>query len=298
MRVMDERIASLAAGNHGLVCRRELLAMGFTRDEVRNVRRVTRAVHAGVYALRGAVITPEQRILAAVLGAGGFAVASHRSAAHLHGLGDYPGHVEISVLRSQRPRLHGVTVFRPTVLEADHLCDARNIPVTGVARTICDLATVLDLEELANLVDKAVARGRLTVDAIRAVLFTLPRLNGRSKIVAWLAEHEATPAESGLERELHRVLPAEGFSGFTTQLWVGKRRIDAAFVDAKLAVEMDSYLHHSSRSDWAKHKRKQRDLVAAGWRVLPVTKEDLREDRATFVLRLREALRAPVAASR
>jgi very-short-patch-repair endonuclease len=99
--------------------------------------------------------------------------------------------------------------------------------------------------------------------------------------------------ESPLEQRLKTLLEGAGVIGWTAQHEIGGRRVDVAFVAERLAVQVDSYLHHSSRTDWAKDHARNRDLVEAGFRVLPVTKEDL-DDGQTFLARLAAARAAGV----
>jgi len=56
--------------------------------------------------------------------------------------------------------------------------------------------------------------------------------------------------------------------------------LDAAYVGPRLAIEADSYRHHSSRTDWSRDRTRHNELVAMGWRVLPVTYHDLEENPA------------------
>ena len=42
-----------------------------------------------------------------------------------------------------------------------------------------------------------------------------------------------------------------------------------------IALEADSYLWHTARRDWARNQTRNRTLTAMGWRIIPVTWEDL-----------------------
>ncbi|MFN2590069.1 MAG: endonuclease domain-containing protein [Actinomycetota bacterium] len=52
-------------------------------------------------------------------------------------------------------------------------------------------------------------------------------------------------------------------------------RVDFAFPRARLALEADSYRYHSSPRDWSRDRTRHNALIAAGWRVLPITYSDL-----------------------
>ena len=82
---VDGVIAELAARQHGLVARRQLLALGIGRGAIdsRILRRRLHPVHRGVYALTPAPLERLARWMAAVLAGGERAVLSHWSAASL-----------------------------------------------------------------------------------------------------------------------------------------------------------------------------------------------------------------------
>jgi very-short-patch-repair endonuclease len=68
--------------------------------------------------------------------------------------------------------------------------------------------------------------------------------------------------------------------------------VDLAYPEYLLAVEADSYRYHSSLKQWARDRVRNNELMALGWRVLPVTYEDLRANPAAVadqVRRCREA---------
>jgi hypothetical protein len=79
----------LAGRQHGVVARRQLLALGFNSREIEH--RVARGrlhpVMHGVYAVGWPQMTPKRRWMAGVLACGQGAVLSHRSAAALLGVG-------------------------------------------------------------------------------------------------------------------------------------------------------------------------------------------------------------------
>ena len=66
--------------------------------------------------------------------------------------------------------------------------------------------------------------------------------------------------------------------------------IDAAYPEEMVGLEANSYLWHTSRSDWVRNETKTRALTAMGWSILPVTWEDLVPNATTFEEELRAAL--------
>ena len=59
--------------------------------------------------------------------------------------------------------------------------------------------------------------------------------------------------------------------------------MDFAYPELLVGIEADSYRHHSSRTDWARDRTRNNLLVAIGWRILPVTWEDLVDRPAELV---------------
>jgi hypothetical protein len=97
-------------------------------------------VQPGVARLRGAPVTRELKIAAAVLAVPG-SMASHRSAAHLWGV-ERPGHdpVDIIILgRRVQKQLDGVVVHHPRDRNDLGAVTRNRIATTNVLRMLCDL---------------------------------------------------------------------------------------------------------------------------------------------------------------
>jgi predicted transcriptional regulator of viral defense system len=141
----DETILGIAATQHGMVTRRQLLDAGVPPDVIDRRRKVglMRTVHRGVYAV-GPVSAPHGREMAAALACGASAVVSHRSAAFLHALiaaTERPAVAE-AIDRNADHRVPGVRVYRIRSVAAHEVTRRDGIPITTVARTLYDLATV------------------------------------------------------------------------------------------------------------------------------------------------------------
>ena len=91
MRQPDREAAQLARQQHQLATCRQLLDMGFTRKGIdhRVESGMFEKLESGVYVVGASTNSFEQGVMAAVLRNPG-AVASHRTAAHLHGLIERP----------------------------------------------------------------------------------------------------------------------------------------------------------------------------------------------------------------
>ena len=243
-------------------------------------------VHRCVYRLAAAPITRHQQVLAACLAAGPDAAASHRSAGVLWGLPVPATVTELTIPSVRQARLEGVLIHRAVRLERRDVCLLEGIPVTGLARSVVDLAAVLTPPQLEIVLDHALSQRLVTTFQVRRCL---ERLGSRGRrgggaLSRLLAARPSGPnLESSFEWRLLRALGESGLPPPTPQHGVrlpnGRvARVDFAYPEARLAVEADSYRFHSSRSSWARDRARNNQLVALGWRVLPVTFDDLRDD--------------------
>ena len=166
----------IAAAQHGVVARRQLLGAGVGEVTIKAcvAAGVMRSVHRGVYAVGDDALSREGAWLAAILLGGNGAVLSHRSAAALHGIRASGGAVDVTLAgpRSDKP---GIRFHRAVgALVPEDVTVVGGIPVTRVARTLVDLAAALPTEELAELVG----------DADRAELLDRPALDDARERVA------------------------------------------------------------------------------------------------------------------
>jgi len=152
----DKKVFEHAATNHGVVTRREALALGMSPSTLR--RRVLDGalvvVGHGILATPG-VLANELTVLLASTHALN-AVASHESAARLHGLEglkDLRPVVSVPIRRSNR--FAGVVVHQLTDLLPEHTEMIKGVPATTAPRTIVDLAAVVPGKLLERLGDDA-----------------------------------------------------------------------------------------------------------------------------------------------
>jgi very-short-patch-repair endonuclease len=84
-----------------------------------------------------------------------------------------------------------------------------------------------------------------------------------------------TTPDSGLEMRFARAIVGGGLPEPVQQhrVAVGDRRycIDLAYPDLKIAIEVDGWEYHSSRSAFDDDRSRANDLVVAGWQVLRFT---------------------------
>lgn len=280
----DRIIASIASEQHSVVTRPQLLAAGVSRRAIEH--RLTTgsliALHAGVYRPDGHPRSWPQSLMAAALAGGAGAVASHRGAAYLLGLPGIEPRAEISVAAPRS--LRSVLVHRAAPLGPPDTGSCEGIPCTRPARTIIDLAGVVAPPLLEVALDDLLSRRLVTVEYVRRRLEALGRQGrrGAGTLFDLLAERsDGRPrTTSEFERRLLATLRRAGLPQPRTQFEVvlpGGRRVmlDYAYPPELVALEADSYRHHSSRTDWGRDHVRNRLLTAMGWRILPVTWDDL-----------------------
>jgi hypothetical protein len=100
--------------------------------------------------------------MAAVLAGGEGAVLSHRSGGALRGVASPGSRPDVTVAGWRRR--DGDIAWHSSSLPADEVGECLGIPVTTVARTILDLAAVLDRHRLKQIMDKA--ENRLLADQV------------------------------------------------------------------------------------------------------------------------------------
>jgi very-short-patch-repair endonuclease len=270
-------IAACAERQHALVTLDQARMHGFSDDATRRCVESGRwrRIRHGVYLVNGAPETWEQAALAVVLASGSEAVASHSTAGVLWGLPNVLHEVtfEVSTPRPRRVRQPEVRVHRTVrFLEIEH--DVRNrIPVTSVARTLVDLSGSMSVDQLGIATDFARRERQLRLVDLRRCVAGLPPAPGRKPtrihavLRARLEHHDES--ESGLEMRVLRAIVAAGLPEPVQQhrLRIGERwrRIDLAYPELKLAIEVDGWTHHGPRSAFDADRARENELEIIGW---------------------------------
>ena len=237
--------------------------------------------------------------MALCLASGG--VVSHRTAAGVWGLPVTARQAEITIAGSRRVRLRGVTIHHATDLRRVDCVYHGQLPVTSVPRTLIDLAAVLSGEQLELVLDHALAHRQVPLGHLKRRLDALGTrgCEGAGALAGLIAVRlgGSRRPRSTPERKLEKLLAGSGLPPATREHTVrlpdGREvRMDFAFLGAGLGVEVDSYVHHSSLTDWAHDQQRNGELVALGWRILTVTAREIEEDPAAAVDRIARALDA------
>ncbi len=278
----DEReIAALAGVQHGVVARRQLIALGFTARQI-HWRMVTGRLHPvfrGVYAVGHRGLDREGRWMAAVLACGPDAVLSHRSAAALRGLRPW-GSWAIDVTAAGRTR-HGhpgIALHNVRALQPDDRATLDGIPVTSVDRTLLDYAELAAPHQLGWAFEAADRLDLLDLKAIDALCARSAGRRGRKRLQALVSDYRGPAPEtrSELERRFLALIRDAGLPEPSVNVVVAGYTVDLYWPSSGLVVELDGYAYHRSRRSFEDDRAKDVQLQLAGCRVLRLTDRRLR----------------------
>jgi very-short-patch-repair endonuclease len=218
--------------------------------------------------------------MAGALWAGDDAAVSHLTAAVLWGFdGAATTEIELTVPYERSPRHPAVRVHRTEVWPPMDRDVLHGIPITSPARTLVDIAGVLRGEALEAVVEDAFRRGLCRPAFLE---WRLDDLGGKGRpgagsLRAILAERgrDVAAAESRLEVKLWRLLVGSRLPRPVRQhrVTVGGRvlRLDFAWPSVLVALEADGFDAHGGRRAFVRDRQRLAGLSALGWRVLPVS---------------------------
>ena len=288
----EQTIARIAARQHGIVKRGQLLEGGLSRRQIegRLQKGLLILKHPGVYRVGHAAPSTEADYLAAVFACGTGAVLGHLAAAHLLGLikGSPP---TPEVVFPTQLKIRGVITHRSRVDRRDATVH-RRIPVTTVPRTLVDLAALLPPDSLARACHEADVRYRVTAPRVEVVLARRPNSPGAAKLRAIL-RGDTRVTLSKLESRFLALLRENGLPLPQTNLPAGRHRVDCRWPEHRLTVELDGYRYHRSRHAWEADRRREREAYARGDAFRRFTWGDVFEHPRPVVHELRELLGRP-----
>lgn len=261
-------------------------------------------IHRNVARLVGTADTARQRIMAAVLAAGDGALASHRSAALLHGIPIMdPPPVDLIVPTTPLPRsgrtrfvrgLDRVEVHRPSDTARLKPYRKDNIACTTVLRTLVDLGAVAK-NDVHGAVGHVLTNDLATIAAIETVLYEHAR-RGRAGVTAlrsalddWAID--AKPADSVLEPAMKRLIAAYGLPPVEFHASVGGREVDFRVIGTPIVIECDGWRYHGrSRDQFERDRENDAEFAAHGWIVLRFTYRKITSRPSVVAAQIRRAI--------
>src|SRR5688572_15443179 len=236
----------------------------------------------GVYVVGAVPPSWEQTVLAVTLGYDDCWL-SHATAGKLLRLPHLPPSKGIEVLRpiTRYRRLDGVIAHRSRVITLADITRVQLIPTTSIGRTIVDIAGALPPDLVGKDIDAATRRNKANLEATRAAFARVAsgghrRLRSvRAALAKRLPGYD--PGESDLEIVALRSIVAAGLPMPVQQHRIvlngRRRRIDLAYPELKIAIELASWEWHGKgqREVFDEDRARKNELVADGWRVLEFT---------------------------
>jgi very-short-patch-repair endonuclease len=260
-------LALLAAPQHGVVTRVQLLDAGFNAKAIAYRLRIGRLhrLHRGIYAVGHRPPSPHARAIAAVLACGPSAVLSHRSAATLWEITPpWRGPVEVTARTQHQHR--AIHTHRSRTLTPADVTVHYGIPVTTPARTLKDLARVLPSHPLTRAVNEARIRNLVSDDDATAT----------------------GPTRSDFEDEFLRFIERYDLPRAEVNQTVAGFEVDMLWRDQRLIVELDSRTFH--RHTFEEDRERDAHHLSAGFATLRITWRRLTRQSDREARRLRTLL--------
>lgn len=261
----------------------------------------------GVIALPGVAPDAQAWSRAACLfvskgGDGALLAVTRHSALHHYGLAKAaPTRVQVVVPQGRgvgsRPRLE---VIRSRDLQSQDITTRRGLAVVTGPRLVRDLAPVVAIDHLRDVVIDLVQQRLTSLEDLRQQQGRWPRFPGRCRVRTVLDQLAgAGRTDAGLEYRIRDGLVAEGVPLDRGQVAValvdgGRIHLDLGIAAIRFGIEADSMLAHSERQQLQCDVRRTNALVrvAEDWRVLRATWEVLGEGWSDFVADVREVVAA------
>ena len=290
----DGELARLAELQRGVLHRSQLIEAGLSPAAIRH-RLANRSLHRlypGVYLFGRPRLEALAGATAAVIHFAGRAVLSHRTAALVWRLSDFPElPVEVTLVGlDARPR-PGLVVHRRSSLPPGEICRHSRLPVTAPARTLIDLASVLGRDELEAAYAVALRRGLLEPSQLAQALAASPRVKGAASLRELIQQgREPTLTRSHYERKLLELLERAQLPKPSVNAQLLGMEVDLLWPGQRLVVEFDGFGYHSARRSFERDRLRDQRLVAAGYRVIRVTARQLDRTPEALIARVAAAL--------
>lgn len=296
---IDARIAALAAIQHGVIARGQVLSCGGSRSLIDRRVRAHRwePVHPGVYAVVGSPASFERDVWAAHLAVGAHSVVTHELALSLAGVQRVPRRpLTFTVPHGGHARTHGAFVHQIDDLRPHHVRLSAGLPVSTPARAVVEVASTFGSKHLGTVLDEVVIERRLTsYPQISAVLSEVARPGKRGVTTLGRALDDRSDGEpvpdSVLEAEFFAVLRSGRLPIPKRHVELPSREltrgvVDGLYDDVLLILEVDGRRWHDRLS--SRRRDYDRDMAAAccGFQTLRFVHEHVRSDPEGVCLRI------------
>lgn len=279
-------LRSVAAGQHGLLHRNQLIESGATDHEIMHRLSVGRIeqLHPGVYYIDSVAATWKTEVLAGVMAAGPDALASHRTAAVLWGFDAVYGRmIEVTVPFNEDPEPTGVILHRTRRLNPGMILDG--LPITPPERTLLDIAPILPERTLEKAARSAIRTGLTTeekmdlgvgiyggrgVAGTRKMRTVIRLVSGDNSGSVTEIDMKHLVMDAPIPRPVQqlRVRLSDGSIAYPDFAWPDRFRI----------VEADGFDTHGTPEQFQRDLWRQNQLMELGWEIRRFTAKDIRDN--------------------
>jgi very-short-patch-repair endonuclease len=272
-------IDSIASAQHGLLTVGQARSVGLSDEAIKyRLGGEWMPVHAGVYLVAPFPLSPDARLLAAVIRAGPRAAASHRAAAWQLGLEGFTSRPFLELYaRSGLRQTSGIVVHRTNDLPRSDVAHVGPIPLTNATRTLIDLGSVVDEEAVEIALESAMSLRLTSISRLQQRLATLGKKGRRGTAVIRKIldrhDHQSAAAQSWLEGKFLRMaregrLPTPVRQHLVRTSTGCVRYIDFAYPHCKLGIEVGGRGAHTGPVAEQRDSTRHNELTGCGWRVL------------------------------
>jgi hypothetical protein len=263
----------------------------------------------GVYATQPAVKFGEAspatghalRVAAARAALGRNVVASHTSAALIHGIVLYPDPPAAVTLtrpptrRTNRPKAEGI-IFHTAALPAEHTTSRYGVALTTVARTVVDVARASSFMSAVVTADAALRADATTKEALTRVCDACTHWPGVRQ-ARRAVEFSDPRAESVLESCARVIFKDHGLPVPDLQVTIRgvdfSASVDFCWPDYRVIAEADGAMKYADPTRAIKQLRRDQQLRDAGYKVIHFTWRELFATTAVVIARIRRAFTSP-----
>lgn len=288
----EAAVARIAEVQHGMVTWTQLRTAGVSRRAIAahlDARWLVRR-HAGVYQL-GVFPGPFGVEHAAQLACGPRSILTRRTSVFVFGFGQRPARVDVGFPDGVAGRRSGIHAHRlPGLADCDVIVK-HGLRVTTPARSLLDLAAVAPRSVLERLIEEALVQNVVSSGELLAMA---ERGAGRRgvplfrEVVDLLDEPLFTRSEA--ERKLASLCRSAGLPLPRMNVHRAGWEVDAVWDAQRLVVEVDGRQFHDTAPQFERDRRKDGELMLAGYRVLRITWRRLTREPEQVIALLASAL--------
>jgi hypothetical protein len=182
--------------------------------------------------------------------------------------------------------------------------EREGLRITDPTRTLVDLGLVVPQWTVERALRRALLTKLVSLEDAQTLVDALgrPGRNGTGMLREAIEARRATEhgEESELEARFVDLLArhAVPLPHLQYEVWWAGRfvaRVDAAYVERRIAIELDGYSTHSEPAAFQRDRTRQNELIRLGWSVLRFTWADVTHRGDRTVREIQELLRRPAA---